>query len=58
MYAKSLSLHNFLIKIWNPYNAFFHGFYKRNHNLAKEVGDEQLIVSLKQNGGEVPAHTT
>ena len=47
----------FLIKIWNPYNAFLHGFYRRNKNLVKEVGDEHLIVSLKQNGGEVPAHT-
>ena len=41
-------MHNFLIEIWNPYNAFIHGFYRRNKNLVKEVGDEHLIASLKK----------
>ena len=36
---------------------FFMVFIGETRNLVKEVGDEHLIVSLKQNGGEVPAHT-
>ena len=36
---------------------FFVVFIGETKNIVKEVGDENLIVSLKQNGGEVPAHT-
>ena len=36
------------MKIWNLYNAFLHGFYRKNQNLEKEVGDEHLISSLNK----------
>ena len=35
---------------------FFMVFIGETKNLAKWVGDEHLIVSLKQKGGKVPAH--
>ena len=54
---KCLSLHNSLIKIWNPYNVFLPPFYRgRRRETNKRSRWEQLIVSLKQNGGNIRAH--
>ena len=57
MYTKILSLHNFLIKSRTLNHLFFGSFIGEQESSKKGVGDENLIVSLKQNGGDVDAHT-
>ena len=56
MYTKILSA-QFSDKFGTLKHLFFWSFIGEQENSKKGVGDEHLIISLKQNGGDVHTHT-